>query len=392
MPNPVTLLKDRHRQMAFELLSRRREVSRVEIARELDVSLQTAMKIMGYFTDCGLASRIGGGGTRLGRKPQMYAFNPDAAHIVAVVNEGGMLRAGVLDLACELLAEESAELRGGIREMLVEQPCGLAERLLSRIQGEARPPVRVLGLGMCLPGVVDDVRRNISFAPSLDPKATYEIGALIDEAAERIGLPIIIENDVNAAVLGELLRHDTPDLAFISLGSGVGMGLVLDGKLRHGAQFSAGEIGMMPYEGSLPASGIRSVEDAISLGALKKRFGFDRQFGAQAMNPETRTSMVGAIADAVAHIAAVASAMMDIADFVVGGLTVELLGEELLGEIRRRTTPLSPFPVTIHGQSHGCPALVGAAQKVLGARMGELLSMDGSKQPPDTEGEKPCQE
>jgi predicted NBD/HSP70 family sugar kinase len=362
--------------MAFELLRKRREVSRVEIARELDVSLQTAMKIMGYFTDYGLATWIGGGGTQLGRKPQMYAFNPDAAHIVAVVNEGGILRAGVLDLACELLAEESAELRGGIREMLVDQPCGLAERLLARAQEENRRPGRVLGLGMCLPGVVDDINRSISFAPSLDPKATYEIGELIDEAAARTRLPVVIENDVNAAVLGELQSHDTPDLAFISLGSGVGMGLVLDGKLRHGAQFSAGEIGMMPCGDSAPDSVGRSVEDMISLDALKKRFGFDRRFGAQAMNPEARARMVGAIADVVAHIVAAASAMMNIEHFVVGGLTVELLGEQLLEEIRRRTKLLSPFPAEVHRQSHNCPALAGSALKVLGAHMGVLLNLD----------------
>jgi predicted NBD/HSP70 family sugar kinase len=245
---------------------------------------------------------------------------------------------------------------------------------------------------MCLPGVVDDIRRSISFAPSLDPKAIYEIGALIDEAAERTRLPIVIENDVNAAVLGELLSRNTPDLAFISLGSGVGMGLVLDGKLRQGAQFSAGEIGMMPCGDSAPDSGGRSVEDTVSLGALKKRFGFDRQFGAQAMNPETRRSMIGAIAGVVAQIVAVAAAMMNIADFVVGGLTLELLGEELLEEIRRRTSLRSPFPVSVHGQSQNCPALAGAALKVLGAHMGVLLNMDGNKQPPDLKGENPCQE
>jgi predicted NBD/HSP70 family sugar kinase len=202
---------------------------------------------------------------------------------------------------------------------------------------------------------------------------------LLDEMAAHMNAPVLIENDVNAAVYGELSRQSAEDLVFLSVGSGVGMGLVLDGKLRRGPQFTAGEIGMVPY-GEPTAMGLpRSVEGYIGLDALKRRFGFDRQFGAQAMDPDARAQMVGSLADVLGHIIAVTSALLNVSDFVLGGLTPDALGEELFEAVRRRAGALSPFPVALRGQSLNSPTLVGAARRVLDAQIGALLALDGEK-------------
>ncbi|MDR1669805.1 MAG: ROK family protein [Oscillospiraceae bacterium] len=385
MGNPISLLKSRHRQMAFDLLYRKRVISRVEIARELGVSLQTAMKIMGYFTDFGLAYCVGGGDSQIGRRPQMYEINPGAAYIIAAVNEGSILRVGVLNLCRELLCEETAELRGGVREALVCQPCEMADRLLDGLKREGRRTGKLLGTGVCLPAVVDNERRTISFAPSFTMNAPYQIGSLLDEIAERTGASVLIENDVNAAVYGECSCRDCADLAYINIGSGIGMGLVLDGKLRHGPAFTAGEIGIMPYNGPGAPQETRSTEDLIGLDALKKRFGFDRQFGTQAMDAQARILMINAVADTVGYIIAVCAAMVNISDFIVGGLTMDLLGEELFEALCRKAGKLSPVPVTLHTQSLACPSLAGAAQKVIDANIGALLTMDDETQTPKEE-------
>ncbi|MDR1735758.1 MAG: ROK family protein [Oscillospiraceae bacterium] len=376
MSNPVSLLKARHRQMAFDLLYRKRVISRVEIARSLGVSLQTAMKIMDYFTDFGLAACVGGGDSQVGRKPQMYEINPDAAYVIAVVNEGSVLRVGVLNLCRELLCEETAELFGGVREMFVCQPCEMADRLLDRLSREGKHTCRLLGTGLCLPGVVDSEKRTISFAPSFTMNAPYQIGGFLDEIAQRTGAPVLIENDVNAAVYGEFSCHGIPDLAYINIGSGVGMGLVLGGELRRGPTFTAGEIGIMPYTDPGAPQETRSTEDLIGLDALKKRFGFDRRFGAQAMEARARARMVDAISDTVGYIIAACAAMVNISDFVLGGLTIDLLGDELFGALRLKAERLSPVPVRLHAQSLAFPALVGAAQRVVDVNIGALLTMD----------------
>lgn len=381
MKNPVSAVKKSHRQKAFELLAAQRKISRVEIAREMEVSLQTAMKIMQYFTDFGLAECIGEESAgQVGRKPQVYAFNPEAAHIIAVLHEGSIISVGILNLASELLAEETAEIRGDIHDILVEQPCEIAERLIAGLAATGRPVTNLLGMGLCLPGVVDDVHKEISFAPSFALNTSYHIEDLLAEAGARIGAPIYIENDVNAAVYGEFYSIKVPDMAFVSIGSNVGMGLVLEGKLRRGPSFTAGEIGLMPYGSEMSPHLERNVEEMIGLDALKKRFGFDRRFGVSEMIPEARAIMIETVSNVVAHIIVSCSAMINISDFVLGGLTVDLLGDEFFDKVRGMTGRLSPFGVTVHRQSIPNPALIGGTRKVMDMRLDSLLALDSTEE------------
>ena len=376
MKNPVSILKGSHRQRAFSLLASRRVISRQDIAAELGLSQQTAMKIMNYFAGAGLADCIGEGDSQVGRKPQMYAFNPNAALMIAVMHEGGLVRVGALNLACDILVEETAEVSGNLREVLVEIPCGFAKRMPELLAEKGIPVSRVLGLGLCLPGVVDDKRFDISFAPSFSLRSSYHIGDIIKEVSKRLGVPVTVENDVNAAVYGEHSVRNTPDLAFITIGSGVGMGLVLDGKLRRGPMFTAGEIGLIPYYANGELLAARSVEDFIGLDALKKQFGFDRHFGVEAMSPDSRVSMIGMVSDVAAYVIATCAAVLNVSDFVLGGLTVELLGDGLFGEVQRKAVQLSPFGVNLHKQRLGCPSLVGAARKIIDLQMRTLLTLD----------------
>lgn len=401
--NPVSAVKERHRQKAFELLLRKQEISRVEIARELAVSLQTAMKIMQYFTDYGLAEYIGERDTsQVGRRPQMYAFNPEVAHIVSVVHEGSFISVGIINLAGEIRAEETVEMRGGIHELLVEQPCEVAERLIAGMAEKGQPIKRLLGIGLCLPGVVDDERNEISFAPSFPTHASYQIDGLLAETADRMKVPVCIENDVNAAVYGEFTHIGIADMVFITIGTGVGMGLVLDGKLRRGPSFTAGEIGLMPYPKANMPPQLKSVEELIGLDALKKRFGFDWRFGTAEMAPEGRKKMVEAVSDVIAYIIATCAAILNVSDFILGGLTAQLLGKELFDEISRKAGRLSPFTVTLRKQKSTYPELIGGARKVLDRQLENLLTLDSieagrSEEVPassteeEVDGEKDCE-
>jgi len=378
MNNTFSTVRENH-QKAFELLTSRQEISRVEIAKALGVSLQTAMKIMQYFTDYGLAECIGEGSGSLGRKPQLYAFKPDSAYIFAAVHEGNIVRVGVLDAACRLLLEETEEIRGGLHDWLVEQPCSIAERLVQVLAEQGRTAKRRIGIGLCLPGVVDDVHNEISLAPSFALSSSYHVGDFIKETETRLGVPAYIENDVNAAVYGEFTNTGSADLAFISLGTGVGMGIVLDGKLRHGPSFSAGEIAFMPIADEFAPGQWRGAEELVGLESLRRRFGFDRHFGISGMKDETIIAMTSMISNVLAHIISAASALVNITEFVLGGLTVDILGDSLIEETRRKVNQLSPFNAVVRGQSVPSPALIGAAKKVLDMQIGALMALDSKE-------------
>jgi len=375
MSNLFSAVRENH-QKAFELLISRKEISRVDIARELSVSLQTAMKIMQYFTDYELAECIGEGNGNLGRKPQLYAFKPDSAYIVAAVHEGDIVRVGVLDAACKVLAEQTQEIHSGMHDWLVKQPCDIAERLLRGLESEGRGAKRLIGAGLCLPGVVDDIKNEISFAPSFALSSSYYIGDLIKETKERLGAPVYIENDVNAAAYGEFFNTGAADLAYIFLGAGLGMGIVLDGNLRRGPGFSAGEIGYMPLADEFAGGQLREAEELIGLESLRRRFGLERHFGVSRMNPETKTAMTGMISNTLAQIIAATTALVNINEFVLGGLTIEILGDSLIQETQRKVKQLSPFTTTVRAKSIPSPALIGAAKKVLDMQIGSLMALD----------------
>ncbi len=106
----------------------------------------------------------------------------------------------------------------------------------------------ISALGMGIPGVIDFRRGVISTSPNLPGWENIPIRKML---SRRVGMPLYLENDANAAALGEKwmgAAKDVQDFCFITLGTGVGGGLVLDGKIWHGADGMAGEVGHMTID------------------------------------------------------------------------------------------------------------------------------------------------
>ena len=104
-------------------------------------------------------------------------------------------------------------------------------------------------LGVGVPGLVDVDRGAVKHAVNLGLDGDWF--PLRDRLADRLGLTVLVENDVNAAAMGAtaLLPASVPhDLAYLSLGTGLAAGLVLDGRLRRGIHGAAGEIGHLPVD------------------------------------------------------------------------------------------------------------------------------------------------
>jgi predicted NBD/HSP70 family sugar kinase len=133
-------------------------------------------------------------------------------------------------------AVEPTDRRGGLH--VVEQIGALAERL-----GGGSPAAAA----MAAPGVLDAASGAIRLAPNL---AGFDRIDVLGAMARRLGCPVRIENDVNMAALGEhRLGGGGPSFAFVAIGTGIGMGLVVDGTLLRGARGAAGEISHLPIGG-----------------------------------------------------------------------------------------------------------------------------------------------
>lgn len=137
---------------------------------------------------------------------------------------------------------------GNILEYLrVESPASDVEAIEDAITGlvhqlQEKHDITAVGVGAA--GYVDKTRTTVMFAPNL---AWRDVN-LSREIAERVGVPVVIENDANAAAWGEFAYgagHDVDDLLLVTVGTGVGGGLVLDGELYRGAFGVGAEIGHM---------------------------------------------------------------------------------------------------------------------------------------------------
>ncbi|GAA1152524.1 ROK family glucokinase [Nocardioides aquiterrae] len=137
---------------------------------------------------------------------------------------------------------------GGILEELrVESPATDAEAIEEAIAGlvtelRSRHPIETVGVGAA--GYIDKARAVVLFAPNV----AWRNEDLKGELEKRVELPVVIENDANAAAWGEFrygAAHDADDLLLVTVGTGVGGGLVLDGEVYRGANGVGAEIGHM---------------------------------------------------------------------------------------------------------------------------------------------------
>ncbi len=148
--------------------------------------------------------------------------------------------AGVVFDGREILARERRPLpTDADAEAIVALAAEMAEALMAQRRSEFE------SLGVGVPGVVSSDRARVAVAQNLTALNGLELPRLL---SERLRLPVVMDNDVHAAALGELRYGKAGDsFVFISLGTGVGGAIVEKGEILcgHGAQLSAGEIGHM---------------------------------------------------------------------------------------------------------------------------------------------------
>jgi predicted NBD/HSP70 family sugar kinase len=157
---------------------------------------------------------------------------------------GSKVLAVALDESREVLAQ--VRLRTGTgAEGVVESAVEAVHRLATRT-GVRPEDFCVVGVGV--PGLVEAGSGDVSHAVNLDlGEGVLRLGPLL---SARLGVPVVVENDVNAAALGaaRLLGLDDSDLAFLSIGTGLAAGLVTGGRVRRGARGAAGEVGHIPVD------------------------------------------------------------------------------------------------------------------------------------------------
>jgi glucokinase len=236
-----------------------------------------------------------------------------------------------------LVVDGSGTIRAEVREATEPGADGVvrtAQRVVEALR--AATGEQLTGtVGVGIPGLVDVERGAVKHAVNLGVDGDWL--PLADLLGARLGVPVVVENDVNAATLGAVALSGEDDLVYLSIGTGLAAGLVLEGRLRRGDHGAAGEIGHVPVDpaGALCQCGQRGCLETIASGsAIAAAWPSGDVPAAQALFAAAQSGDPKAIdardrfADGVASALRVLCLTVDPRTVVLGG-GVAQLGEQL---------------------------------------------------------------
>jgi predicted NBD/HSP70 family sugar kinase len=347
-------LKKHNRKVVYDLFRSEGDISRAELSRRCGISAPTVIKIVDYYEALGLLKDGGEGTSALGRKPTLVSFVPEAAFALGAVYDGLRLSLGLVDLGGRVHGQRVSNAPADFRA-LVGEVLPIEVRALLEDAGVDRDRVRGLGLGV--PCVVDPVRRVFERASHVGLEEGEGYGSMIEGLEAVLGFPAVLENDANAAALGEFAARggrSGGDLVFVELGRGLGAGLILDGKLRTGPRFCAGEIGYLALDGSWRGK-------AAEPGWLESRLdlaGFWREAEADG---RSSAESIARVASLLAQGLAAICTALDVGLVVVGRVGADRIGLALLEQVRRELARLCPMRVSCEEPIAPEPGVSGAA-------------------------------
>ena len=238
-----SLLRAINARTILERIQRTGPVSRAQVARDSGLSKPTVSLGLSALLEAGLVREVGRSSGSPGPSAVLYELNPEAGWVAGIDVGRRRVRAALADITGVVVARRDERARASSARALIGQIGAIAHGLAAEA-GIGWERVHHVTVGS--PGVFEPTRGAVTLAPNLPGWGRQGLlAALRDELGSRIGL----ENDVNLAAEGERWRglgRDVRNFGFLSVGTGVGMGLVLDGKLYRGASGAAGEVGYLP--------------------------------------------------------------------------------------------------------------------------------------------------
>ena len=267
MSGSLESLRELNRLRIVDALRHDGTASRAEIARQTGLSPSTVSTVIGELQRAGLVveSTLAPAG-RQGRPAAQLALDPSAGSAVGIDFDHDKIRVAVSDLARTVLAEASVWM-----DVDHDAPSAIehASELVAQVLDEAGVDrERVLGAGMALAGPVDHDRGTLHPSPILSDWADVDAAA---ELEKRIDMPVHLDNDANLGALAEVTLgagRNVRTAAYVQMSSGIGAGLIVDGRPYHGHRGTAGEIGhvLVDEHGPICRCGNRGCLETLASG------------------------------------------------------------------------------------------------------------------------------
>lgn len=359
-------------------------VSRVELARRTGLTAQTMSNIVRALMADGLVTEDGHAPSTGGKRRVMLRVVPDAYQSVGLHLDPERITGVLLDLDGRVRLRSTRRVaEGASSEAVVGALTRTVHHLVRRSDvGDGR----VLGVGLAVPGPLDDTHRRVFSPPNLPGWAEVP---LADMVQERAGLPVVMDNDATAAAIGERWAGGVEragSFVYVYLGSGVGVGVVLGDQVYRGISNNAGEIGHLPTgTGKECACGKRGCLEAYcSMRAVVGDWAAAGGDGAgaavsdvyqricrdAAQGDTTAARLLRQAASRLGQTLATVVSVLDVDRVVLGGPALRHAGEIIRERVRKvlhaQVWAAGVRPVEVHSALIGEDAgAVGAASLVL---------------------------
>jgi predicted NBD/HSP70 family sugar kinase len=361
------LLKDLNERTVLEAIRSGAPISRAEISRRAGISKPTVSLALQSLLDAGLVREALHDPDGPSYGATFFEPVAEAALVLGVDVGARFLRGALCDLTGAVRARHDVELPVVDAATVLESVTGLRDALVT---AAGLPADRIDGAVVGVPGAVDATSGLVRLADNVPGLEGTVFG---DELGARLGLPAQVENDINLAALGEQWRgvaRGVDDFAFLSIGTGLGAGMVLHGELHRGRHGAAGELdyvvaglGMDLDPCAEAVSGFAAEMASAASTSLAPPYDVRDVFAAARGSDAVALAVVEEEARRIAlHIVPLA-AVTDLALVVLGG-GLGANGDLLLGPVRERLAEWIPYPPRVEVSSLGEAAVLTGALSV----------------------------
>ena len=234
------LIRRINSSVILDLLRERGPLSRIQISAITGLSFPSVSRTVSELLESGMVTELGLGESSGGRRPRLLAFNARAGYVVGAEVTRTQIRVGLTDLMGHPLHTQSLPSRSPRQAAEVEEELHDAvEAMLHAAQVRRED---LVGIGIGVPGIVDPESGMVHWVPGLN----WRDVPLAADLEAQLGVPVVVENDVNLALEGERwfgAARGKKNAVFVLVGDGVGAALLLNGQLCRGKDNAAGEVG-----------------------------------------------------------------------------------------------------------------------------------------------------
>lgn len=233
------LIRAMNRSIVLNVIKTDGPIARAKVARQTGLSPATVTGITAELIDQNLVFEKDMGDSSGGRRPILLAINPSGGYVIGIKLTETQAIGALTDLEATVIVKRTDNLHGREPETIVKQLSSLVSELLKKA---GLPKKKLLGIGIGVAGIVDSEQGILRQSPFFG----WRDLPLVEMLQAHVHVPIYVDNDVNTLTLAEMWfggGQGLDSFLIVTVGRGVGLGIVVNGQFYRGARGGAGEFG-----------------------------------------------------------------------------------------------------------------------------------------------------